>query len=448
MAGLAAKPSFDQRTCASVLSRRRPASAGRGWRRRCRRRGSARPRCSRTRSIGLVQQVEQARGRFDRVAACAEGDVALDRRRSRSDIRRRALRSRPGAAAWPAHNGWRAGRGLRSRRCGPRPLREPRSGRGGAGAAARRSRRRWSIQSRAAVGPASMISGMRPPSEASTCAARVGLIRPLALADGAASGLPTAASSACIAGCAGHPERDGRQAGGDDAGDRRVREQRHDQGQRARPMRLGKRARLGIEGADRLGGGEVGDMDDQRVEGRAALGGVDARDGGGVGGVGGEAVDGLGRHRDRLAGEDQPRRFGDRGIVERQDAGAVWRGHDAAAMAWRRLASRDAAHMSFHCPVRDQRFVLDHVVRIGELSNDADMVDAVLEGAAAFAEGAFRAARPDRRHGRREMGGRRRDHAAGVSRGLCRLRRGRLGDPRGAGGRGRAGASAEPRRPR
>ena len=45
--------------------------------------------------------------------------------------------------------------------------------------------------------------------------------------------------------------------------------------------------------------------------------------------------------------------------------------------------------MSFHCPVRDQRLVLDHVVRIGELSNDADMVDAVLEGAAAFAEGQF-----------------------------------------------------------
>ena len=43
--------------------------------------------------------------------------------------------------------------------------------------------------------------------------------------------------------------------------------------------------------------------------------------------------------------------------------------------------------MPFHCPVREQRFVLDQVVRIGELTNDADMVDAVLEGAAAFAEG-------------------------------------------------------------
>ena len=45
--------------------------------------------------------------------------------------------------------------------------------------------------------------------------------------------------------------------------------------------------------------------------------------------------------------------------------------------------------MSFSCPVNDQRFVLDHVVRIGELSNDLEIVDAVLEGAAALAEGEF-----------------------------------------------------------
>jgi 3-(methylsulfanyl)propanoyl-CoA dehydrogenase len=45
--------------------------------------------------------------------------------------------------------------------------------------------------------------------------------------------------------------------------------------------------------------------------------------------------------------------------------------------------------MTFTCPVRDQRQVLTHVVRIGELSNDVDVVDAVLEGAAAFAEGHF-----------------------------------------------------------
>ncbi|MCY7271118.1 MAG: acyl-CoA dehydrogenase family protein, partial [Sphingomonas bacterium] len=45
--------------------------------------------------------------------------------------------------------------------------------------------------------------------------------------------------------------------------------------------------------------------------------------------------------------------------------------------------------MTFRCPVHDQRLVLDHVVRIGELSNDLEMVGAVLDGAAQLAEGQF-----------------------------------------------------------
>ena len=45
--------------------------------------------------------------------------------------------------------------------------------------------------------------------------------------------------------------------------------------------------------------------------------------------------------------------------------------------------------MTFRSPVHDQRLVLDHVVRIGELSNDLEMVGAVLEGAAQLAEGEF-----------------------------------------------------------
>ncbi len=43
--------------------------------------------------------------------------------------------------------------------------------------------------------------------------------------------------------------------------------------------------------------------------------------------------------------------------------------------------------MTFRVPVAEQRFVLDHVVRIGELTNDTEIVDAVLEGAAVYAEG-------------------------------------------------------------
>ena len=50
--------------------------------------------------------------------------------------------------------------------------------------------------------------------------------------------------------------------------------------------------------------------------------------------------------------------------------------------------------MSFACPVKDQRLVLDHVVRIAELARSNrfaeatdDTIDAVLQGAAEFAEG-------------------------------------------------------------
>ena len=52
--------------------------------------------------------------------------------------------------------------------------------------------------------------------------------------------------------------------------------------------------------------------------------------------------------------------------------------------------------MSYTPPISEQRFVLDHVVRIGELAADAryaaatpDMVDAILEGAGAFAAGEY-----------------------------------------------------------
>ena len=45
--------------------------------------------------------------------------------------------------------------------------------------------------------------------------------------------------------------------------------------------------------------------------------------------------------------------------------------------------------MSYIAPIAEQRFVLDHVVRIGELVDDADLVGAIVEGAGAFAEGEY-----------------------------------------------------------
>ena len=43
--------------------------------------------------------------------------------------------------------------------------------------------------------------------------------------------------------------------------------------------------------------------------------------------------------------------------------------------------------MTFKCPIADQRFVLAHVAGLAELGVDADIADAVLDGAAALAEG-------------------------------------------------------------
>ena len=153
-----------------------------------------------------------------------------------------------------------------------------------------------------AVGPASRMTATASPRSAATWAAVVGLTWPERLALGAASGRPKAASSAWATGWAGTRMRDRVEAGGDEVGDRRVRPLRQDERQRARPEGVGEalahRRRRRAIAARR---GERGDVDDQRVEARPALGDEDRADGARVAGVGGEAVDRLGRHGDELA---------------------------------------------------------------------------------------------------------------------------------------------------
>jgi hypothetical protein len=61
-------------------------------------------------------------------------------------------------------------------------------------------------------------------------------------------------------------------------------------------------------------------MDDQGIEAWAPLGFIDPRDGPRIRRVGGEAVNRLGRNRDRFAGQDQPSGFGDGFVCERKDA--------------------------------------------------------------------------------------------------------------------------------
>ena len=85
-------------------------------------------------------------------------------------------------------------------------------------------------------------------------------------------------------------------------------------------MRPGETKRGFVERADAHCGREVGDVHNQGVEAWSSLGFIDSCDRLGVGRVGGEAIDRLGRNRDRLAGEDQPRSLGDEFVIEGKDS--------------------------------------------------------------------------------------------------------------------------------
>ena len=65
---------------------------------------------------------------------------------------------------------------------------------------------------------------------------------------------------------------------------------------------------VGVEVGEAARRRGIGDMRDQRVEGRPALGGVEPGDGLAIAGIGAEAVDGLGRKRDQPAWPQAARR--------------------------------------------------------------------------------------------------------------------------------------------
>ena len=137
----------------------------------------------------------------------------------------------------------------------------------------------------------------------------------------------------------GDAKRDAWQAGGDEAGNAGVGAERDDEGQWAGPMRSSEVERGLVERAKLAGCCKVRDVDDQRVEARATLGGVDPHHGFGIGRVGREPVDGLGRDRDGESVEDYSRRRGDRFIVKWQDA-ERWMRHGSPAIARQRTSPR------------------------------------------------------------------------------------------------------------
>ena len=146
--------------------------------------------------------------------------------------------------------------------------------------------------------PPSRMRSMRPARSSATCAAVTGLTWPEILAEGAASGPPKARSSANAAGCDGMRSatlaRPARASSQTEPARRRGRDER----QRPRPkgLREPKRRRAKPRLAPRRR--KIGDMGDQRIEARAALGGVNFGDRARRGGVGAKAVDGLGRKGD------------------------------------------------------------------------------------------------------------------------------------------------------
>ncbi len=86
------------------------------------------------------------------------------------------------------------------------------------------------------------------------------------------------------------------------------------------------RAASASKSRQRLRRREIGDVGDQRIEGRPALGRVKPRDRLAIGGVGAEPVNGLGRKRDQAAGREAAHRLGDRGgvgLATRVASGAV-----------------------------------------------------------------------------------------------------------------------------
>ena len=206
--------------------------------------------------------------------------------RRRATPRLALLRSHPAAAAGAVRSGWRAGRG----RAAP-PDRRPVAN-GPSSSLQRRPLEATGPQQILASGPLrsstvlSTPTGQAPPSRtrstasprsAATCRAVVGLTKPDGLALGAATGSSTACQQRPGHGVRGHAHRHRIQAGSGEARQRGALPPEAAPGSAARartPRRSTGHARRTARGP---GPREVGDVDDQGIVRRPALGGIDAR---------------------------------------------------------------------------------------------------------------------------------------------------------------------------
>ena len=157
------------------------------------------------------------------------------------------------------------------------------------------------------AGPPSTMRSMRPRRSASTCCAVVGETWPERLAEGATIGRPNAASISRATGWLGtRTAMVSRPAVASSATGQSARfgnTSVSGPGQNA----AASRSAVGVEAGERMRGGSVDHMRDQRIERRPALGLVEPRHRLAVAGVGAEAVDRLGRKRDQPAAREHAR---------------------------------------------------------------------------------------------------------------------------------------------
>ena len=165
--------------------------------------------------------------------------------------------------------------------------------------------------------PPSRIRSIVPQKSSATWAAVTGLIRPERLAEGAASGRPTAEIRASATGWTGTRRAIAVKTRPRGRADRRAGRQRNHQRQRPRPKCPGKLPRFAVENALFKSRVKAFDMRDERIGVRPSLRRINAGNRRVRGRVPGKAVNGLGRKGDDTAGANDRRRLGDSSRIRR-----------------------------------------------------------------------------------------------------------------------------------
>ena len=175
---------------------------------------------------------------------------------------------------------------------------------------------------------------MRPFKSAFTWAAVVGETWPDRLADGATMGLPNVRSRSVCHAVLWPAQADRIEPRRGEIRYAAVGLLRQDQRERPRPKCLRQQFSHRVEHRQPSRRIKPGNMSNERIERRPALGRIETRDRLPVGGVGAEPVDRLGRKRDQPTGGEGARRLGYRLVSGDDDARARLSDH-ARRFAWR-----------------------------------------------------------------------------------------------------------------